>query len=131
MSSTIDSTFGSVFGSGVGTCDVSHWESILAAFIATSSAALGCPYFYLIRTNTRWSLCLLSGLPPIHYSDKMCDDIGLGLKLWDGALAGVHAKFLTMITETAHRTKSTKQWCTYDVWVLVLRPKCTAWKCMP
>ena len=52
----------------MGTCGVSHWQKILASFIAKSSAALAHPYFYLIRTNTRWSLCLLSGLSSTNYS---------------------------------------------------------------
>jgi hypothetical protein len=87
MSSTRTSTFGSVVGSGVGTCDVSHWESILAAFIATSSAALGHPYFYLIRTNTRWSLCLLSGLSPINYSALLleCQLVNIRTNTADGS----------------------------------------------
>jgi hypothetical protein len=87
MSSTRTSTFGSVVGSGVGTCDVSHWESILAAFIATSSAALGHPYFYLIRTNTRWSLCLLSGLLPISYSTLLleCQLVNIRTNTADGS----------------------------------------------
>jgi hypothetical protein len=37
-------------------------------FISNSSAALAHPYFYLLRTNSKWSLCLLSGLPPSIYS---------------------------------------------------------------
>ena len=68
MSAPETSEDGSVVGAGVGTCGVSHWQKILASFIAKSSAALAHPYFYLIRTNTRWSLCLLSGLSPTNYS---------------------------------------------------------------
>ena len=43
-------------------------KKILASFIAQSLAALARPYFYLIRTNTKWSMCLLSGLSPTIYS---------------------------------------------------------------
>ena len=68
MSSPDTSTDGSVVGAGVGTSDVFYWERVLASFIAKSSAALTHPYFYLIRTNTQWSLCQLSGLSPINYS---------------------------------------------------------------
>jgi len=59
---------GLVVGAGVGASDVFHWEKILASFIAQSSVALAHPYFYLIQTNTKWSLCLLSGLSPAIYS---------------------------------------------------------------
>ncbi len=40
----------------------------MASFIVKSSATLAHPYFYIIRTNTQWSLCLLSGLSPTNYS---------------------------------------------------------------
>ena len=43
-------------------------KKILASFIAQSLAALAHPYFYLIRTNTKWSMCFLSGLSPTIYS---------------------------------------------------------------
>jgi hypothetical protein len=68
MSTPETSEDGSVVGAVVGTCDAYHWQKILASFIAKSSAALAHPYFYLIRTNTRWSLCILSGLSPTNYS---------------------------------------------------------------
>ena len=68
MSCPETSADGLVVGAGVGASDVFHWEKILALFIAHSSAALAHPYFYLIRTNTKWSLCLLSGLSPAIYS---------------------------------------------------------------
>ena len=45
----------------------------MASFIADPSAPLGQPYFYLIKTNTRLSLCLLSGLSPIHYSSLLLE----------------------------------------------------------
>ena len=48
--------------------DLSHWRHVFAMFISGSSAALAHPYFYLLRTNSKWSLCLLSGLPPSIYS---------------------------------------------------------------
>ena len=48
--------------------DLSHWQHVFATFISGSSAALAHPYFYLLRTNSKWSLCLLSGLPPSIYS---------------------------------------------------------------
>jgi hypothetical protein len=73
MVSSRTSTFSSVVGSGVGTDDVSHWQSLLATFIVDSTFALGHPYFYLLRTNTKWSLCLLSGLSPIHYSSLLLE----------------------------------------------------------
>ena len=73
MVSSRTSTFSSVVGSGVGTDDVSHWQSLLATFIVDSASALGHPYFYLLRTNTKWSLCLLSGLSPIHYSSLLLE----------------------------------------------------------
>jgi hypothetical protein len=59
----------------------------LAAFIATSLAALGHPYFYLIRTNTRWSLCLLSGLSPINYSALLlvCQLVNIWTNTADGS----------------------------------------------
>jgi len=63
MSCPETSADGLVVGAGVGASD-----KILALFIAHSSAALAHPYFYLIRTNTKWSLCLLSGLSPAIYS---------------------------------------------------------------
>ena len=68
MSAREASVDGLVVGTGVGTDNVSHWRKVLAAFIAQSSAALAHPYFYTIRTNTKWSLCLLSGLSPTNYS---------------------------------------------------------------
>ena len=68
MSCPESSADGLVVGVGVGASDVFHWEKILALFIAHSSAALAHPYFYLIRTSTKWSLCLLSGLSPAIYS---------------------------------------------------------------
>ena len=68
MSARETSVDGLVVGTGVGTDNVSHWRKVLAAFIAQSSAALAHPYFYTIRTNTKWSLCLLSGLSPTIYS---------------------------------------------------------------
>ncbi len=73
MVSSRTSTFSSVFGSGVDTDDVSHWQSLLATFIVDSAFALGHPYFYLLRINTKWSLCLLSGLSPIHYSSLLLE----------------------------------------------------------
>jgi hypothetical protein len=75
MSVRETSADGLVVGTGVGTEDVSHWRKVLAAFIAQSSAALAHPYFYVIRTNTKWSLCLLSGLSPTIYSALLlrCD----------------------------------------------------------
>jgi hypothetical protein len=87
MSSPLNSTFSSVvasvFGSGVG----SYWESILATFRANFSAALGHPYFYLIRTTTRWSLCQLSGLSPINYSALLleCQLVNIHTKTTDGS----------------------------------------------
>ena len=63
MSCPETSADGLVVGAGVGASD-----KILALFIAHSSAALAHPYFYLVRTNTKWSLCLLSGLSPAIYS---------------------------------------------------------------
>jgi hypothetical protein len=48
--------------------DLSHWRHVFAMFISGSSAALAHPYFYLLQTNSKWSLCLLSGLPPSIYS---------------------------------------------------------------
>ena len=68
MSALETSVDGLVVGTGVGTDNVSHWRKVLAAFIAQSSAALAHPYFYTIRTNKKWSLCLLSGLSPTIYS---------------------------------------------------------------
>ena len=68
MVSSRASTFSSVVGSGVGTDDVFQLQSLLATFIVDSASALGHPYFYLLRTNTKWSLCLLSGLSPTIYS---------------------------------------------------------------
>ncbi len=59
MSPPETSTDGSVVGAGVGTTDVFYWERVLASLIADSLAALAHPYFYLIRTNTQWSLCQL------------------------------------------------------------------------
>jgi hypothetical protein len=81
LNSTFSSVVSSVFGSGVG----SYWESILATFIANSSAALGHPYFYLIRTTTRWSLCQLSGLSPINYSALLleCQLVNIRTKTTD------------------------------------------------
>jgi len=73
MVSSRTSTFSSVVGSGVGTDDVFHWQSLLATFIVDSASALGHPYLYLLRTNTKWSLCLLSGLSPIHYSSLLLE----------------------------------------------------------
>ena len=73
MVSSRTSTFSSVVGSGVGTDDVSLWQSLLATFIVDSAFALGHPYFYLLRTNAKWSLCLLSGLSPIHYSSLLLE----------------------------------------------------------
>ncbi len=75
MSARETSVDGLVVGTGVGTDNVSHWRKVLAAFIAQSSAALAHPYFYIIRTNTKWSLCLLSGLSPTIYSTLLlkCD----------------------------------------------------------
>jgi hypothetical protein len=75
MSALETSVDGLVVGTGVGTDNVSHWRKVLAAFIAQSSAALAHPYFYTIRTNTKWSLCLLSGLSPTIYSTLLlkCD----------------------------------------------------------
>jgi hypothetical protein len=59
----------------------------LAAFIATSSAALVHPYFYLIWTNTRWSLCVLSGLSPINYSALLlkCQLVNIRTNTADGS----------------------------------------------
>jgi hypothetical protein len=76
-----------VVGAGVGTSDVFYWESILASYIANSSAALVHPYFYLIRTNTRWSLCQLSGLSPINYSALLleCQLVQTPTNLSDGS----------------------------------------------
>ena len=68
MSCPETSADGLVVGGGVGASDVFHWEKILASFIAQSSVVLAHPYFYLIRTNTKWSLCLLSGLSPTIYT---------------------------------------------------------------
>ena len=73
MVSSRTSTSSSIVGSGVGTDDVSHWQSLLATFIVDSASALGHPYFYLLRTNTKWSLCLLSGLSPIHYGSLLLE----------------------------------------------------------
>ena len=73
MVSSRTSTFSSVVGSGVGTDDVSHWQSLLATFIVDFASALGHPYFYLLRANTKWILCLLSGLSPIHYSSLLLE----------------------------------------------------------
>ena len=42
-------------------------------YIVDSAFALGHPYFYLLRTNAKWSLCLLSGLSPIHYSSLLLE----------------------------------------------------------
>ena len=121
MSPPETSADGLVVGSGVGSDDVSHWEKILASFIAQSSATLAHPYFYLIRTNTKWSLCLLSGLSPTIFSalllecelvsictnrkllertsnldkdviiNKVCDNVGLAFKLWDGVFSAIHS----------------------------------------
>ena len=87
MSPCEGSCDGSVLGSGVGTSDVFYWESILASFIANSSAALVHPYFYLIRTNTRWSLCQLSGLSPINYCALLleCQLVQARTNLSDGS----------------------------------------------
>ena len=68
MSPPETSADGLVVGSGVGTDDVSHWEKILASFVAQSLAALAHPYCCLIRSNTKWSLYLISGLSPTIYS---------------------------------------------------------------
>ncbi len=86
MSSPESSADGSVVGGGVGRCDVSHWQKILASFIANSSAALAHPYFYLIKTNTRWSLCLLSGLSPTIYSTLLleCELVSIRTNREDG-----------------------------------------------
>ena len=75
MSARETSADGLLVGTGVGTDNVSHWRKVLAAFIAQSSAALAHPYFYTIRTNTKWSLCLLSGLSTTIYSTLLlkCD----------------------------------------------------------
>ena len=48
--------------------DISHWRHIFATFISNFLDALAHPYFYLLQTNSKWSLCLLSGLPPSIYS---------------------------------------------------------------
>ena len=48
--------------------ELSYWQRVFSTFILGSSAALGRPYFYLLRTNSKWSLCLLSGLPTSIYS---------------------------------------------------------------
>ena len=87
MSPCEGSCDGSVVGAGVGTSDVFYWESILASFIANSSTALVHPYFYLIRTNTRWSLCQLSGLSPINYSALLleCQLVQTRTNLSDGS----------------------------------------------
>ena len=87
MVSSRTSTFSSVVGSGVGTDDVSHWQSLLATFIVDSAFALGHPYFYLLRTNTKWSLCLLSGLSPINYSALLlkCQLVNIRTNTADGS----------------------------------------------
>ena len=87
MSPPETSADGLVVGSGVGTDDVSHWEKILASFIAQSSAALAHPYFYLIRTNTKWSLCLPSGLSPTIYSALNCLNVNLSPSALTGKMA--------------------------------------------
>ena len=86
MSSPETSAYGSVVGGGVGAYDVSHWQKILASFIAQSSAALAHPYFYLIRTNTKWSMCLLSGLSPTIYSTLLleCELVSIRTNREDG-----------------------------------------------
>ena len=86
MSSPETSAYGSVFVGGVGTYDVSHWQKILASFIAQSSAALAHPYFYLIRTNTKWSMRLLSGLSPTIYSTLLleCELVSIRTNWEDG-----------------------------------------------
>ena len=48
--------------------DVSHLQRVFATFNSSSSAIFAHPYFYLLQTNSKWSLCLLSGLPPSIYS---------------------------------------------------------------
>ncbi len=87
MVSSRTSTFSSEFGSGVGTDDVFHWQSLLAPFIVNSASALSHPYFYLLRTNTKWSLCLLSGLSPINYSSLLleCQHVRIRKNLADGS----------------------------------------------
>lgn len=79
MSARETSVDGLVVGSVAGTENVSHWGKVLAAFIAQASAALANPYFYLMRTNTKWSLCLLSGLSPTIYSALLlkCDLVSI------------------------------------------------------
>ena len=86
MSSPETSAYGSVVGGGVGTYDLSLWQKILASFIAQSLAALAHPYFYLIRTNTKGSLCLLSGLSPTIYSTLLleCELVSIRTNWEDG-----------------------------------------------
>ena len=56
MSPPETSADGSVVGSGVGTDDVSHWEKILASFIAQSLSTLAHPYFVRVPAKRScWS----------------------------------------------------------------------------
>jgi len=48
--------------------DACSLRRIFATFLADSSASLGRPYFYLIQSNGRKSLCLLTGLSVQDYS---------------------------------------------------------------
>jgi hypothetical protein len=134
MSCPETSADGLVVGAGVGASDVFHWEKILASFIAHSSAALS-------DTDEYNMVCLLSGLSPAIYSallleelldkvHKMCNDVGMGLKLWDGGLASIHVNDYEKTTAERHRIELIKQWHTREAWVLVSLQKCTEWKCM-
>ena len=48
--------------------DACPFQSILATFLADSSASLRRPYFYFIQSNGWKSLCLLTGLSVQDYS---------------------------------------------------------------
>ncbi len=82
MVSSRTSTFSSLVGSGVGTDDVSHWQSLLATFIVDSASALGHPYFYLLRTNKNGACAYSVGCHPysslllecqlVRIQDRLC-----------------------------------------------------------